>query len=208
MSIYKKPRWLVQLIADLDRHEGFRAFAYPCPESTLGLKYRRRKDVKWGFRPGDVLLAELGEREADGRPWTLGHGFTRGVRPSSRISKEASTQRLEQEALDHAKILDKLIPEWVDMPLFAQTVLANMAYNLGYERLAKFAPTLEVFKQRKWGRASRRLKNTLWYKQTGSRARELCDRLEQQRIHPQHLVVNEPPHTIDTGISCKYVGDK
>lgn len=207
MSIHKKPDWLVQVESDLDRHEGFREFAYPDPLSAL---FRRHPRAKWGFRPAELIMAELGEigNERDGRPWTVGHGFTHGVRPSSRISKEASLQRLEAEILKHVKILDDLIPEWRDMPLFAQTVLVNMAYNMGHNRLSKFAPTLAVMKQKKWGRAARRLKNTLWYKQVGSRARELIARLENQRIAPEHLVVKEPHHTIDTGITCKYIGEK
>lgn len=207
MSIHKRPDWLVQTEADLDRHEGFREFAYPDPLSKL---FRRHPRARWGFRPADIIMAELGEtsNEREGRPWTVGHGFTSGVRPSSRISREHSRKRLEKEILEHLHVLEVLIPEWKEMPLFAQTVLVNMAYNMGLKRLSQFAPTLAVFKQRKWGRAARRLEKTLWYKQVGVRSRELCDRLLNQRIAPQHLVVKEPHHTIDTGFSCIYIGDK
>lgn len=203
----QKPKWLVQTVSDLNRHEGFRQYAYPDPLSKLFNRHRR---AKWGFRPALDIMRELGELDNvhEGRPWTVGHGFTHNVNPSTQISMAASLERLEDEAIEHAKILDRLIPEWVNMPLFAQTVLANMAFNLGERRLSQFTPTLSVFKQRKWGRAARRLQKSLWYKQVGVRAQELCDRLLNQRIAPQHLVVEEPHHTIDTGISCKYIGEK
>lgn len=201
-----KPNWLVQLVSDLSRHEGFRRYAYPDPLSRL---HKRHPGARWGFRPALEIMAELGETNVNhGRPWTVGHGFTHNVKPTTQISLAASLERLEDEALEHVKCLDRLIPEWREMPLFAKTVLANMAFNLGEERLSKFAPTLAVFKERRWGRAARRLQKSLWYRQTKSRAEELCDRLLNQRIDPKHLVVEEPHHTIDTGITCKYVGDK
>lgn len=197
---------LAQVTADLSRHEGFREYAYPDPQSPLFLKYPK---ARWGFKPAAIILEELGEtgNEAKGRPWTVGHGFTYNVNPYTKISLKESVLRLEKEAIEHMKGLDKLVPSWHTMPFFAQTVLANMIYNLGTVRLSKFAPTLAVMEQKRWGRAARRLEKTLWYKQTGSRARELCARLLNQKIDPKHLVVKEPHHTIDTGISCKYIGE-
>ena len=187
-----KPQWLIQTIFDLGRHEGFRPYAYPDPLSKLGRKYSLRK-WNWGYEPGDVILARLGEKEEDGRPWTVGHGFTKNVRPNTRITLEYSLRRLENELLDHLPVLDKLIPEWKLMPLVIKTVLANMAYNLGYERLSKFAPTLALFKAGDYRGAGARLKKSAWYKQTGVRAQELIKRLETGQIEKKYLVVADQP---------------
>lgn len=197
-----KPAWLVQTLADLERHESFRQFAYPDPLSVLGKKYQGRQ-WNWGFEPGDILLERYKEEEKDGRPWTVGHGFTKGVKPSSRISKQKSTEQLEDELLEHVKCLDDLVPGWELAPLYVSTVLANMAYNLGAERLSKFAPTLELFKKGMYEDAAKRLRKSLWFKQTKTRAEELCQRLENHRIEPRHLVVD----TALIGLQCVYQGE-
>lgn len=199
-----RPAWFVQTIADLERHEGFREYAYPDPKSRLFLRHPR---ARWGFKPAPIIMAELGEtgNENHGRPWTVGYGFTHNVKPNTRTTRAQSVQRLDAELLEHVKGLDTLVPTWRTMPLFAQTVLANMIYNMGTASLAKFAPTLTQFTAGRWFRAARRLQNTLWYKQVGTRAVELTERLINQKIADKHLVVKQ--HTIDTGTQCKYIGE-
>lgn len=179
--------WLKQTAADLQRHEGFREFAYPDPLSKLGRKYAGRK-YQWGFVPGDVLLAKYGENERDGRPWTVGYGFTKGVKPQTRMSKEFADQKLVGEVIAHAKLLDRIIPKWKTLPVFAQTVLANMAFNLG-TRLIPFGPTLATFARGDFKAAAARLRRTLWFKQVGNRSEELVKRLETGRIEPEHKVI-------------------
>lgn len=187
-SLKASPKWLRQLVADLDRHEGFRQYAYPDPLSDLGRKYPASK-YGWGMKPAGPILAALGISEAKGRPWTVGHGFTKGVTPDTNMSKEFSTRRLEQEALAHAAELDSLLPEWrIAFPLYAQTVFANMIYNLGRERLSKFTTTLDLAKHMKFAEAGRNLRASLWAKQVKGRADELIRRLETGKIAPEHQV--------------------
>ena len=186
-SIKKSPNWQTQTVADLQRHEGFREFAYPDPLSVLGRKYQDRK-YKWGFVPGDVLLAKYGESEKDGRPWTCGFGFTKGIKPSTRINKQQAVNMLTAVLNDHVKLLDRLIPSWRTMPLVPQTVLANLAFNLG-TRLVPFGPTLSLFEKGDYAGAAARLRRTAWFKQVGHRAEELCKRLETGVIESQHKVI-------------------
>lgn len=189
MHIFKKPWWFRQTVADLERHEGFRQFAYPDPLSPLGKKYAARK-FNFGYEPGDRLLAKYGEREADGRPWTVGYGFTKGVTPASSISREQARHKLELVLLEHLPILDRLVPNWLELPPIIRTVLANLAFNLGERRLAQFRPTLDLFARGDFRGAAGRLKNTLWYKQVGRRAQELVLRLETLRVDPSFIVPN------------------
>lgn len=183
-DIKAKPRWLVQAHADLQRHEGFREFAYPDPLSPMG----RMNYKEAGFISGRELMQKYGWKEADGAPWTVGYGFTQGVTPDSIITKELADQKLYTVIYEHLSVLDNLIPSWIVLPMFAQTVLISLAFNLGYNRLRLFAPTLEKFKEEKWQEAARRLENTAWYKQTGTRARELVCRLKREQIQPKYLV--------------------
>ena len=182
-----KPKWLIQTCNDLALDEGFREFAYPDPYSPLGKKYVGRK-WNWGFEPGDMLLARYGEKAEDGRPWTYGYGFTKGVKPSSRINKYMADRSLEQVVLDHLVHLDKLIPNWKSHPDAVITVMVNMAYNMG-ERLYQFAPTYALIAQGKYGEAAGHLRHSLWFRQVGQRAERLCRRLETGRIEPERKVV-------------------
>lgn len=185
----KKPDWLIQTKADLHRHEGFREYAYPDPLSHLAKRYRNEK---WGFRPAQEILQKIGislsEAVKLGAPWTVGYGFTHGVTPLSKTTKERALHTLELEVLAHVAVLDSLIPQWRKMPVHVQTVLANMAYNMG-SRLAQFHNTLEVFRAGSYFLAGERLKKSLWYKQVGYRARELIERLQTGKIQDEFKVI-------------------
>jgi lysozyme len=185
------PPWVKQTTADLARHEGFGEFAYPDPLSQLAKKYPARK-YGWGKRPARIIAAELGLTEKDldqGRPWTFGHGFTHRVTPDSTIKLEASMHRLKDELLDHVKDLHTILPEWRSFPTYAQTVVANMAFNLGIQRFGKFKQTLDLLNRREFAAAGKNLRGTLWYKQVGHRSAELVERLEKGIIQPAFKVI-------------------
>lgn len=182
-SLMGKPKWLTQSLADIARHEGFREFAYPDPLSKLA-----KVKAKWGFEPAEVIIARLGLNPTDGAPWTVGHGFTRGVTFKHRISLEQSLKLLEKEIIVHNAVLDKIIPEWKAMPVHVQTVLVNMAFNMG-NRLAQFKPTLALFKAGNYAAAGTRLQGSLWYKQVGGRAKELVERLKTGKIQDKYKVI-------------------
>ena len=186
-SIKAKPLWMLQVHADLQRHEGFREYAYPDPLSKLGRKYISRK-WDWGFQPGDTLLAKYGESWKDGIPWTVGYGFTYKVTPSTQINKQAADNMLEQIILDHLPVVDKMVPNWRKLPLFAQTVVINMGFNMG-SRLYQFKNSMKAISEGDYDLAARNLRKSLWAKQVGPRAIELINRLERRAIAREHLVV-------------------
>lgn len=187
-NIIARPYWFKQVCSDLERHEGFRQFAYPDPLSFIGKNYSNPK-YKWGFRPARQILAELGLSEAQGRPWTVGHGFTAGVNVDSSMTKEQSLRRLGDEIMKHVQGLDNLLPNWQKtFPLYAATVVANLAYNIGIEKLAKFDTTLSLLNQGKYAMAGINLRKTAWFKQVKSRGLELVQRLESGKIEQEHLV--------------------
>lgn len=185
------PLWMPQVLSDLKRHEGYREYAYPDPLSSWGRAYPSWKH-RWGRQPASVLMAQLGLSKADvaqGAPWTVGYGFTKGVKHTTRTTHKESEGRLKEEIVEHVKGLDMLVPGWrTEHSLVVQSVLVNLIYNLGHTRLAKFAPTLALFKTKEYAAAAARLRNTAWYKQVGVRSVELVERLETGRIRPEHLV--------------------
>lgn len=169
-----RPAWAIQAHADLKRHEGFRPYAYPDPLSPLGAKHGR----KFGYKPAKEVLATLGaDAKLSGGPWTVGYGFTHRVTQDTKITEEDASEQLWPEIFEHASHLDKLLPNWGNMPLYVQSVLVNLVFNLGPAGLAKFKNTLKLFNDGEYAAAATALTKSLWYSQVGSRAVELTKRL-------------------------------
>lgn len=177
--------WIDQSVADLVRHEGFREFAYPDPLSKIA---KRKLTKRWGFEPADLLLQKYDLNWRDGVPWTVGYGFTKGVTPNTYITKDNATKLLTKVMLEHTAILDKVLPQWKFLPLFAKTVVVNMAFNLG-SRLLQFKNSMALIGAGKYEQAASNLRKSLWAKQVGKRADELISRLERRAIAKEHLVV-------------------
>lgn len=185
MDYSNLPYWLRQLLADLERHEGFREFAYPDPLSPL---FKRHPKEKWGYMPAEIILMKLGADPKDGAPWTVGFGFTNGVTYRTKMSRSLAQEKLLPVVLKHCNELYKLLPKWDGYPDYVKTVLGNLIYNLGLSRLRQFKNTLKLFKAEKWKEAGEGLKHSLWYKQTGDRSKELVERMKTGRVAPEHKV--------------------
>lgn len=179
---------LRQVKADLDRHEGFREYAYPDPLSPIGKRYRG-KDWPWGYVPARVLLARIKDaRDKDGTPWTYGFGFTHNVTPDSQINRIQAERRLEDLILSMNGLLATKLSWYAGSTFVLKTVLINMAFNLGPDGLFKFKNTLAYMKAKDYKNAARNMTLSLWYKQVGSRAKELMNRVLTQTIEPQYAV--------------------
>lgn len=174
-SLICRPKWLEQAHADLKRHEGFRPYAYPDPLSPLGQKH----GSKFGYKPARDVLATLGkDASLKAGPWTVGYGFTGAdVTPDTHMTQEQADERLYVEIMEHSHGLDKLVPDWGNSPLYVQTVLVNLIFNMGTAGLGKFTNTLKYFNAGEYAKAAVNLTKSLWYQQVGSRAKELTSRL-------------------------------
>lgn len=183
-----------QVKADLERHEGFREFAYPDVLSPLYKKYPREQ---WGFRPATDILQKIGVSYEDasrlGKPWTVGFGFTHGITPMHRMERNVAERQLEIKIADMDFALGRTyLPTFYDCATFVtKTVLINMAFNMGVAGLLSFRNSLRYIKEQKWSEAASNLRKSLWYRQVGSRARELVKRIETQTIAPEHKVSGE-----------------
>ena len=203
MSNDRNHWWFKQTLEDLKRHEGFRKYAYADPLSRL---YRMYPNAPWGRKPAREFLP-AGTNLELGKPWTVGYGFTKGVTPDHIMERIVADRRLEVELSEHLPVLDKLVPQWRKLPDVVITVLANLAFNMGYARLSKFAPTLKEVENRNFKVAANRLRKTLWYKQTGSRAVELVKRLETLQVDKRYEVPKADFSQV-TGGSSAYIPKK
>lgn len=178
---------LLQVKKDLDRHEGYREYAYPDPLSALHNKYPSQK---WGYVPAASILAKLGVAEDEaartGKPWTVGHGFTGGTTLHSKMSRILSERKLEEKILEEENKLLNALPWFAETSFVNKTVLINMAFNMGLKGLLAFRNTLAYFRAKSYTQAAANMRKSLWYKQVPSRASELARRVETQEIAPQH----------------------
>ena len=175
---------LLQVKDDLWRHEGFREFAYPDPLSKLARKYR---GLPWGFKPARELLALVNDMDAnDGKPWTVGVGFTHNVTPDSRISQIQAERKLEHLILDADGLLECKLPWYKEASFVTKTVLINMLFNLGLGGLLGFKNTLRYIKEKNYPKAASNMALSLWHRQVGPRALELEARMATQTIDAAH----------------------
>jgi len=172
-----------QVVSDLDRHEGFREFAYPDPLSKL---YKKYANEKWGYKPARDILSKLdvSYEDADnlGAPWTVGYGFTHGVNPDTRIPRQFAKRKLEELVLAVHRDLFMTLTWYKDATYVTKTILINMYYNLGRAGLLGFRNTLRYISERNYKQAAANMLKSAWAKQVGQRARELARRLETQEI--------------------------
>ena len=173
---------VLQVRADLARHEGYREFAYPDPLSPLFKKYKK---LAWGFKPARELLPEDTEWSA-GAPWTVGYGFTNGTNPDTRMDRIKADRMLDQLILEEDGKLRRALPWYADTSFVTKTVLINMAFNLGLKGLLGFRNTLAFIKAGQFARAATNLKLSKWHAQVGDRALELEERMKEQTIAAHH----------------------
>lgn len=182
---------ILQVASDLDRHEGFREFAYPDPLSRLAKRYPANK---WGYLPAGEILAKLGIKYEDavtmGAPWTVGYGFTQAVNPDSRVSKMVARRKLEEITHGIHHDLARTLTWYRESSFETKTVLINMYFNLGKTGLFSFRNTLKYIAARSYRQAAVNMLKSLWSKQVGVRARELARRMETQEIPEQYRIAD------------------
>tara|TARA_R100000278_G_C5473060_1_gene165200 strand:- start:1891 stop:2295 length:405 start_codon:yes stop_codon:yes gene_type:complete len=103
---------------------------------------------------------------------TIGYGF---AIKDLKLSKKVCDLIL-QENLDILipRIKDKIA--WYDnAPEDLQMVLVNMVYQIGLSGVLKFRKTLAAMQVQDWDKAADEMLDSLWARQTSTRANELAD---------------------------------
>lgn len=173
-----------QVLADLERHEGYRFYAYPDQLSKL---YRANPKLKWGFFPAKQLMP-AGTNWNDGNPWTVGIGYTPHVTVDSTMSHEEAVEKTRLHVVGNMQELEMVWPTWDEQSFVTQTVLINMCYNMGISTLDDFKNSMKYLLGKDYEMAAANFRKSLWFQQTGSRAREMVERIEKQRIRPEYQV--------------------
>jgi len=73
----------------------------------------------------------------------------------------------------------KIIPNLEAHPEEVQSIIINMAFNLGFVRLSKFKKMIAAVRACDYATAALEMKDSKWYRQVKRRGEELVKRMEQ-----------------------------
>ena len=101
---------------------------------------------------------------------------------SMEVGEEITDERVNELFEKDVKIMieecEKLYPYFGELPEEAQQIIANMMFNMGRPRLAKFKMMKQAVDNRDWKEAAKQMKNSKWYVQVKNRADRLVNRME------------------------------
>jgi lysozyme len=112
--------------------------------------------------------------------WTIGVGHLIDARKGGAIPPEISDALLEWDLDRFGKILDAQLPWWRELDDVRQQVVIDLTFNMRWAPgvpggFDDFHDTLAALAGARWAEAAAGLRNSLWYRQVGSRRAEpLC----------------------------------
>lgn len=163
---------------ELRKDEALMLHAYPDPISPMGRRLGRAGIFKCGTT--GYLPPEERSRLEEGKPFTIGYGHAKPwVKYGAQITKERAEILLDndlQAAVSDARFLVGPVV-WNGLAPARKSVLANMAFNLGRERLGGFKNMLNAVREGRFNDAALEMINSRWYQQVRSRASRLADRM-------------------------------
>jgi len=98
------------------------------------------------------------------------------------ISEERVTECFEDDIEGVCNDLDRNISWWVGLSEEHQRVIANMAFNLGINRLLKFKKFIKAMQENEFETAAEEMMDSKWAKQVGPRAIRLRDRVLKDNL--------------------------
>lgn len=136
----------------LKRHEGFQARVYKCPAG--------KQSIGYGYN------LEANPLKLDIK--IIGGFYKHGI-------SETEAERLLVDELTRLDlILSGKLDWWQNINEARQSVLLNMAYNLGVNGLLKFSKTLGFIRNHDFARAAQEMLDSSWARQVHGRASELA----------------------------------
>ena len=110
---------------------------------------------------------------------TVGYGFNL---EANDIPKEMAEGLFDLKYKEHRVELFSKRPWIINLDPVRQGVLYDMAYNMGVPKLLTFINTLLAIKEGRYGDAAENMRQSLWYKQVGERAKTLVKQMETGEI--------------------------
>lgn len=108
--------------------------------------------------------------------WTVGVGRNISDRP---FSDDEIDLMLKNDIDIVEKALDSNLPWWRTMNDARQNALANMAFQMGIDKLLKFKKTLDLLKSGRWDAAANEALDSDWARQVPARAKRVTDMIRK-----------------------------
>lgn len=105
-----------------------------------------------------------------GKPYTFGHGLTY-------ITEYESEWIVARRINEIRKELSSKLIFFIQLPIQAQEILIEMAYQIGVSGVLKFKKTIQSLKNRDYIEAAEEMIDSRWARQTPRRAHELAARM-------------------------------
>jgi len=109
---------------------------------------------------------------------TIGIGRLIDKRKGGGLSYEEGLYLLHNDIDEKEEELDHRLPWWRELDENRRTVILAMAFQMGVAGLLKFKQTLEAIRSCNWDEAGVRMRRSLWYRQTPSRAERMARVIE------------------------------
>ncbi len=108
--------------------------------------------------------------------WTIGYGHTPATEGELWTLEEAEAA-LAEDLNTAADEVDRAFPWAESMGVVRWSVLVNMAFNMGIERLSEFHMMLAAAQAGNFEEAAAQMLNSLWASQVGDRATQLAQQM-------------------------------
>ena len=113
-----------------------------------------------------------------GKVWTVGYGHTGPDVTEGTVWTLAQAEAALAEDLNTAADeVDRAFPWAESMGVVRWSVLVNMAFNMGIERLSEFHMMLAAAQAGDFEEAAAQMLNSLWASQVGDRATQLAQQM-------------------------------
>ena len=99
--------------------------------------------------------------------WTIGYGTNLQELEIDRATAENWLQRRVSIAIHDA---GQFVKNFQSLDEIRKSVLVNMAYNLGLDRLSKFVRLKAAVESKNWELAAKSMRESKWHTQVGKRA--------------------------------------
>ena len=94
------------------------------------------------------------------------------------VSKERVDECFREDIQTSLKDCRELFEDWDELPEEVRLITANMAFNMGRNRLGKFQRMIAAVNAANWKKAATEMKDSRWYRQVTNRAKRLVTRME------------------------------
>lgn len=115
--------------------------------------------------------------------WTIGYGFTEGVKKGDLMPHRVAEELLEEHIVDAVIESRKWVgPEFDNLCSARQSVIVGMMYSMRAQRMHKWRETLKALREHDYEGVVARMEGSLWHTQQKRWCTKLITRMKTGRI--------------------------